>query len=171
MILKGLGVDPHDHNFERTPQRVADVYEELFDPPNTGWPVFDEQFTDMIVMRNHVFYTMCPHHLLPVEIRADVAYVPNGKVIGASKLIRMIHDANRFPMTQEALTYAIQKRIWELTNKTAQGEAVLLRGRHGCFSMRGVRSHTANMVTVKYGGKFADDGELRQRFEWLVRLA
>jgi GTP cyclohydrolase IA len=170
LLLEGLGADAADHNFADTPRRVADVYEELFTPEATGYPVFDEEYTDMVLMKGHTFHTLCPHHLLPVRIKASVAYVPNGKVIGASKLMRMMHDANRMPMTQEALTAAIQKRIWELTQNSSRGEAVLLQGWHGCFSVRGVRSE-AGMVTLKYGGVFESDPEMRQRFQDLVRLA
>lgn len=170
LILQGLEVDVDDHNFARTPQRVADVYEEMFCPPNTGYPVFSEEYTDLIMIRGHEFYTMCPHHLLPVHIWAAVGYKPNGQVIGASKLMRMMHDVNRIPMTQERLTKEIQKRIWSLTMNTSAGEAIILKGHHGCFSMRGVKSHAATMLTVKYGGEFEQNAELRQRFEMLVRL-
>jgi GTP cyclohydrolase IA len=170
LVLEGLGADLADHNFSETPRRVADVYEELFTPPETGYPVFDEQYTDMVLMRGHTFYTLCPHHLLPVRLKASVAYIPNGKVIGASKLMRMMHDANRMPMTQEALTAAIQKRIWELTQGTSKGEAVHIQGWHGCFSVRGVRSD-ANMVTLKYGGEFDTSYLMQVRFLEMLKLS
>lgn len=62
LILEGLGVDPDDSNFRRTPQRVAKVYEEMFTAPQTEWPVFDEDYTDMVIMRGHTFWSLCPHH-------------------------------------------------------------------------------------------------------------
>lgn len=171
MILDGLGCDPDtDHNFADTPKRVAEMYKELFQPPDTGWPVFDEAFTDMVLMRRHTFYTLCPHHMAQVEIRASVAYMPNGKVIGASKLLRMIAEASDKPYTQEFLTYRIVEKIRELTQGTSRGEAVLLIGEHGCFRMRGVKSHDAQMVTVKFGGEFEKDQELQRRFFDLVKL-
>jgi len=169
LIIEGMGVE-RDHNFADTPRRVADVYEELFSPHETKWPTFAEQFTDMVVMKGHVFYTLCPHHLLPVQLCASIAYIPNGHVIGASKLMRMCHDTNRYPMTQEALTSAIQRRIQTITEGTSKGEAVMLEGHHGCFNVRGVRSHSARMLTLKYGGIFNEQLELRQRFEWMVRV-
>jgi len=168
LILEGLGVDLSDSNFVQTPHRVAKVYQELFQPPATEWPVFDEDYTDMVIVRGHTFWTLCPHHLLPVKLVASVGYIPRGKVIGASKLIRMIHDCNRTPMTQEALTAAIIVHIRKLTVGTSAGEAVLLEGRHGCFEIRGVRSD-ASMLTCKFSGRFESETELQRRFMDLVR--
>lgn len=169
LILQGLEVDTEDHNFTQTPRRVADVYEEMFCPPDTGYPVFSEDYADIILIKGHVFYTMCPHHLLPVKIKAAIAYKPKGQVIGASKLMRMMHDANRYPMTQEKLTQVIQAKVYDLTMRTSEGEAILLQGNHGCFEMRGVHS-ASTMVTVRYRGVFETEAELRQRFEMLVRM-
>lgn len=163
LILEGLGVDLKDHNFNTTPQRMLKVYKELFQPQPTEWPVFDEDYTDIVVMRGHSFYTLCPHHMLPVRLTCSVAYIPNGKVIGASKLVRMVHDCNRGPMTQEALTAAIVKSICKLTGGTSAGEAVFMRGNHGCFEIRGVRSG-AQMITLKYQGVFETNQELRAQF-------
>lgn len=162
-ILEGLGVDITDHNFSTTPQRVADVYEELFTPPETNWAVFDEDYTDIVIVRDHLFHTMCPHHLLPVTIRAAVAYFPAGKVIGASKLMRLIDEVNRKPLTQEKLTDLICQSIKKHTSDTSLGEAVLLEGLHGCFSIRGRKSH-AGMVTMKFEGRFKDEPEWQRRF-------
>jgi len=168
LILMGLGVDIEDHNFATTPKRVADVYEEMFCPKETGWPVFDEEYTDIVIVKGHTFYTMCPHHMLPVEIRASVAYFPNGKVIGASKLCRLIHEVNRMPLTQEKLTDMICVAIRDYTGGTSRGEAVLLQGEHDCFKIRGIKSN-ASMVTYKFHGKF-EEGENQRRFLELVRM-
>jgi GTP cyclohydrolase I len=168
LILEGLGVCPDDSNFKRTPHRVAKVYEELFQPPKTEWPVFDEDYTDMVIMRGHTFWSLCPHHLLPVRLVASVGYIPCGKVLGASKLIRMIHDCIRAPMTQEALTAGVIAHIRDLTGGTSEGEAVFMEGRHGCFEIRGVRSD-ACLITCKFNGRFETDAELQRRFMDLVR--
>jgi len=168
LILEGLGVDPDDSNFKRTPHRVARVYEELFRAPRTEWPVFDEDYTDMVIMRGHTFWSLCPHHLLPVRLVASVGYIPRGKVIGASKLIRLIHDCIKMPMTQEALTASVIAHIRELTGGTSEGEAVFMEGRHGCFAIRGVRSD-ASLITCKFNGRFETDAELQRRFMDLVR--
>lgn len=169
LILQGLGVDEHDHNFKDTPRRVAKVYQELFDPPPTKMPVFDEEYTDMVMFRNHVFYTMCPHHLLPVRLTTTVAYIPDGKVIGASKLGRIQHSVNRYPMTQERLTFEILAKLNALTDHTAKGAAILMRGEHGCFSIRGLHS-PGDMMTLKYAGCFDSDINLQNRFMTLAVL-
>lgn len=169
LVLEGLGVDLNDHNFNTTPQRAAKVFQEIFCPPHTEWPVFDEQYTDMVIMRGHEFFTMCPHHLLPVKLTAYVAYKPNGRVIGASKLVRMVHDVNTKPMTQEALTAQICHGITVLTGGTSEGNAVVLQGEHGCFRIRGVRTN-ADMVTRKFTGCFDTDPRLQDQFFQLIRV-
>lgn len=168
LLLEGLEVDLSDHNFADTPRRVAKAYGEMFGPPDLDIPVFDEKYTDMVLMRRHTFYTLCPHHLFPVKIQASVAYIPNGKVIGASKLLRICHDVNRQPMTQEALTNAVAERIRELTGGGSLGEAVFMKGQHGCFSIRGVKSHDADMVTVATRGVFERDPIRREAFFRLI---
>lgn len=166
LLIQGLDVDPNDHNFTDTPRRVADVYAELFTPAETGWPVFAEKHTDMVCLRNFVFYTLCPHHLLPVRVSATVAYVPNGKVIGASKLGRLLLEANRKPETQEALTDLAVAAVERLTEGTSRGTGVVLVGEHGCFRVRGIKSE-ADMVTSKFVGVFETDAELKARF-WRI---
>jgi len=167
-ILEGLGVDLQDHNFSTTPKRVADVYEEMFCPPETGWPVFNEDYTDIVIVRNHTFYTLCPHHMLPVEISATIGYFPDGKVIGASKLMRLIHEVNRKPLTQERLTDLICDAIKRYTEGTSCGEAVLLRGEHDCFKIRGIKSN-AQMLTYKFKGRF-EESENQRRFLELAKI-
>lgn len=168
MILEGLGVDLSDHNFNTTPQRMLKVYKEMFAPPETEMPAFDEDYTDIVVMRDVEFYTLCPHHMLPVQIKAHVAYLPKGKVIGASKLIRMMHDANRQPMTQEKLTDEIIRKVEFYTGESSRGAGVMLTGAHGCFSIRGVRCPSAKMITAKFTGEFHEDGRMQDRFYHLV---
>lgn len=168
MLLEGLEIDPDDHNFKDTPARVARVFAEVFNPPETKWPVFDEDYTDFVMLRGHEFYTFCPHHLLPVKLRASVAYIPGGKVIGASKLARLMHDANQGPMTQERLTNAIVEKIELLTEDTTRGVAVYIEGEHGCFRIRGVRTE-ATLVTFKFSGVFDLEEEKQRHFLNLVR--
>lgn len=167
LMLEGLGVDLKDHNFATTPQRVAKVFREVFAPPETEWPVFAEDYTDIVIMKGHTFWTFCPHHMLPVKLRASVAYLPQGQVIGASKLVRMLHDANRMPMTQERLTAAAIENIERLTKHTSRGAAVMLTGKHGCFEIRGAKSD-AEMVTCKFTGEFLSNTDLQYRFMSLV---
>lgn len=169
LILEGLDVDPDDHNFRDTPRRVARVYKELFRPEKTNWPVFDENYTDMVMLRRFKFHTMCPHHMLPVHLESTVAYIPDGKVIGASKLGRIQLEVNRAPMTQEKLTFEILEKLNALTKGTAAGAAIIMTGSHGCFQIRGLHTN-AEMVTIKYAGCFEADEQLQARFLSLVAL-
>jgi GTP cyclohydrolase I len=168
MLLEGLGVDPNDHNFAETPRRYAKMMEEMFDVDRTETPVFEENYTDIVILRGHVLYTLCPHHLADVRIRASVAYYPNGRVIGASKLVRLMHDCNSHPMTQEVLTDAVLRRIQELTQGMNDGCAVMLEGEHNCMRMRGVRSEEADMVTYKFSGRFKNNPEEQRLFLQMV---
>lgn len=168
LILEGLEVDLTSHNFASTPARVAKVYQEIFTPKTTGWPVFDEDYTDIVMVADHIFWTMCPHHLLPVRIKAAVAYFPNGKVVGASKLLRLIDEVNRKPETQEKLTDMICASIKKHTEGTSLGEAVFLTGEHGCFRIRGKKSD-ASMKTYKFTGVFKQELQHQSRFLELAR--
>lgn len=170
LILEGLDVPFNDgsFNFDKTPERYARALAEMFAPPEVEIPVFNESYTDDVIIKNHVFYTMCPHHMFPVKIRASIGYLPAGRVIGASKLMRMMHDVNRLPMTQEALTAGIVARVDQLTEGNNRGTIVKLEGQHGCFSVRGVKSHEASMVTLKATKEF-DSGDMRRQFMDLVR--
>jgi GTP cyclohydrolase I len=168
LILEGLGVDITDHNFKTTPERMLKVYKELFQAEETDLPVFEEDYTDIVVMKGAEFYTLCPHHMLPVKLEASIAYLPNGGVLGASKLIRLMRAANRCPMTQEKLTDAIIRQVDGTLGDRGRGTALLLRGHHGCFSIRGVRQACASMVTARFSGEFHDQQHLQDRFYHLV---
>lgn len=167
LILQGLGVDIENHNFATTPERFAKVMQELFEPPATEWPVFEENYTDIVVLRNHTFYTLCPHHMLPVKLVCSVAYKPKGQVIGASKLARIMHEANRKPETQEKLTDLICTTLHELTGGTSEGEAVYMTGEHGCMKIRGIKTD-GDLVTWRFAGCFLEDMEMQRRFFDLV---
>lgn len=164
LILEGLGVDLTDHNFETTPARVAKVFQEIYSPQETNWPVFDENYTDVVVMKGHEFWTFCPHHLLPVRLTASVAYIPDGHVLGASKLVRIFNDVNYMPKTQEALTKDAVDLLMAKSHCT--GAAVMLEGEHGCFRMRGAKS-SSTMRTLKFAGLFSAP-EMQRRFMELI---
>lgn len=166
LLIEGLDIGD-DHNFADTPRRVAEAYEELFCAPETGYPVFDENYTDEVILKGHRFYTLCPHHLLPVEITAHVGYIPNGRVIGASKLARLIHDVSNKPMTQEKLSADILYAITGLAGHECGGAIVMLVGAHDCFRIRGIKSD-AQLVTFKTSGAF-EHKDMQARFFALVK--
>jgi GTP cyclohydrolase I len=167
LILEGLGVDRLDRNFVDTPRRFAKVWKELFEPDEITIPVFPENCTDLVVMSGFHINTVCPHHLVPVRLVFSTGYVPNGHVIGASKLIRLVHHVNRYPMTQEKLTQEVARCMDEMILGN-RGIAVFASGHHGCMELRGVRQ-TASMKTSKFLGAFHEDYAFQNRFLDMVR--
>lgn len=197
LVLEGLEVDPLDHNFTDTPQRYAKAMEELFAQHNGAPTSFEESYTDFILVRGHEIYTLCPHHLLPVRMVVSLAYIPDGKVLGLSKLVRVMQQANSGPVMQERFTYGVRERLEKaLEVFTVDGEkidkprsghiitcmdpksydlqlnqkgiCVLVEGWHGCMSMRGVKSN-ASTITMATSGLFETDSKMLDRFMFLVR--
>ena len=141
-----------------TPQRVARMYGELFcgvgvDPREAIDAVFDEESTDPVVLRDVSFYSMCEHHLLPFFGTARLAYIPNGRIAGISKLARALDLACRRPQVQERLTGEVADAIYSAL--APQGVAVELEAEHLCMAMRGVQKPGSRMVTTAVRGSFA----------------
>ena len=108
-IIEAIGEDPHREGLRRTPERVARMYGELFagldeDPASHLSTAFEENYDEMVVLRDVPFYSMCEHHLMPFMGKAHIAYLPRGKVVGISKLARVVEDIARRPQVQERLT-------------------------------------------------------------------
>jgi len=165
--LQGLEVDTKDHNYTDTPERYARALDEMFNPPETEWATFEEEFSDFILLRGHDLVSLCPHHLFPVKFNVSIAYIPNGHVLGLSKLARLLHECNRGPLLQEAFTKKAIDKLHQIC-PGVQGAACFLVGEHGCMSMRGIKSH-ADLVTYRLDGLFDSDKELERRFFDLVR--
>lgn|SRR5262245_29223229 len=161
LILEGLGVNRRDRNFQDTPERYARALKEMFEPPELDLPMFDEQYTDFALLRDHRLYSMCPHHMLPVKLFVSVAYIPNGKVLGLSKLARLANECNRGPILQEAFTKSIVDFL--SCRLHVRGAACLVEGKHGCMEMRGIRSD-AHFFTTKFTGEFEENTRLQDRF-------
>lgn len=167
LILKGLGVDPNDHNYLDTPERYAKALEEMFCGQDTEWATFTEEYTDFILLRGHRMWSLCPHHLFPVKFTVSLAYIPDGSVLGLSKLARLLDDCNSGPLLQEAFTKRAIDRVHGICPRV-QGVACFVEGEHGCLSMRGVRS-SADFVTYRLDGLFSTDKDLERRFFELCR--
>jgi GTP cyclohydrolase IA len=167
LILKGLGVDLSDRNFIDTPERYARVLQEMFTTKETEFAVFPEDFTDFIMLRGHTLFSLCPHHLLPVEFNATVAYVPSGEVLGLSKLARILDETNDKPLLQERFTRDVVHRFHTLC-PSIHGAACLIKGLHGCTKIRGVRS-SAEFITYFMDGDFKKKKRLEDRFFELAR--
>lgn len=156
-ILRAVGEDPDREGLHDTPRRVARMYQELFaglsdDPARYLDTTFDEQHSEMVVLRDIPFYSMCEHHLLPFMGRAHVAYIPKGKVVGLSKLARVVESVARRPQVQERLTSDIADLL--MSKLEAKGAGVIVEATHTCMTIRGVKKPGSQMVTSAMRGIF-----------------
>jgi GTP cyclohydrolase I len=160
-ILRAMGVDMADRNFASTPERYAKFIEDMFwgQPPTIT--TFPEDHDQMVILRSHECWTLCPHHLLPVRFEMAAAYIPSGNVLGVSKLARLFDEINTVPLMQETATDLLCERLHELTG--GMGAGVVMRGEHLCMKMRGIRS-PADIVTSKLMGVLANNPQARNEF-------
>jgi GTP cyclohydrolase I len=154
-ILVAIGEDPDREGLRGTPDRVARMYRELFsglfeDPGRHLDVGFSERYDEMVVLRNVPFHSMCEHHLLPFMGKVHVAYLPRGKVVGVSKLARVVEACARRPQLQERLTSQIADLIIEKLD--ARGAAVIVEADHTCMTIRGIRKPGSVMVTSAMRG-------------------
>jgi len=167
LILQGLDCDLRDPNFEDTPARYAKSLRQIFGgSQEKTWNDFQETYSDLILLRNHVVHTLCPHHMLPVRMEVCIAYIPNGRVIGLSKLARVMHEINRAPLLQEAFTYQVLDLLLNLTG--AQSGACLVQGEHGCMRIRGVKTD-GDVITSSFKGEFLEPLRQQQFFQLIGR--
>jgi len=167
-LLSAFGEDPEREGLKRTPERVASMYSELLvgyhaDPKKiVNDALFDVKYDEMVIVRDIEFYSLCEHHLLPFMGRVHVAYIPNGKVIGLSKIPRIVDMFARRLQVQERMTRQIADLIRDTLNP--QGVAVVVEGLHMCMMMRGVKKHNARMTTSAMHGAFRSNLATRQEF-------
>lgn len=167
-ILKHLGEDTQREGLKETPKRYIKFMREFLTPKSFDFTVFDSEGTDeMIVQTNIPFYSLCEHHTAPFFGFANVAYIPNDKIVGLSKLARCVDlYANRF-QNQERITTQIAERIQlELNPK---GVAVTLKAQHLCMCMRGVKKHDTWTTTSKMIGVFKNDLNRRNEFLQFIK--
>lgn len=163
-ILIAVGEDPRREGLRDTPARVARMYAEMFngmhtDPRRHLRTVFTEQYDEVVVLRDVPFFSMCEHHLLPFEGKAHIAYLPDGKVVGLSKLARIVDDFAHRPQVQERLTRQIADLL--MTEVNARGAAVVMEAVHSCMTCRGVKKPGSVMVTSAVLGVCRDDPSTR----------
>lgn len=161
-ILSGLGVDLTDHNYLETPKRVAKFYEELYGEKKISWSTFPEEYSEFILLKGHRMFSLCCHHLLPVEFTVNLAYIPNGHVLGLSKLARIFDECNNGPLLQERFTKDVLARLTELCPDVL-GCACLIQGEHGCTKVRGIKSE-GQFLTYRMQGCFKEEAVLEERF-------
>jgi len=156
-IIEAVGEDPDRESLRQTPGRVAKMYEELLggmheDPAGHLKVEFSEKYDEMVVLRDIPFHSMCEHHLLPFMGKAHVAYIPRGKVVGVSKLARIVDCLARRLQVQERLTCQIAEML--MANLDARGVGVILEATHTCMTIRGVKKPGSVMVTSAMLGTF-----------------
>lgn len=167
-ILHEIGEDPNREGLVRTPRRVAKMYAELtagyhVDPDALiNDAIFTVDYNEMVVVRNIDFASLCEHHTLPFWGKAHVAYIPNGKVIGLSKIPRIVDMFSQRLQVQERMTVQIADFLREAID--AAGVAVVVEGAHMCSMMRGVKKANARMITSSIQGVFQDDPRTRAEF-------
>lgn len=171
MILAGLGEDVEREGLRDTADRVARMYAELLqgsheDPREHLRVVFDEQHDEMVLVRDVPFSSMCEHHMLPFHGRVHAAYIPRGKVVGLSKIARVIEAFARRLQVQERMTSQIADLLMEELD--AQGVGVVVEASHTCMTMRGVKKPGALMVTSAMRGLFKANQATRSEFLSLV---
>ena len=163
-ILLAVGENPDREGLRDTPQRVARMYEELFSgldshPAERLSARFTETYDELVVLRDIPFNSVCEHHLMPFEGTAGIAYLPNGKVVGISKLARVVDDFAHRPQVQERLTSQIADVIDDVLHP--KGVAVVLRATHTCMTCRGVKKAGSVMVTSAVRGRCRSDARTR----------
>lgn len=167
-ILSAIGEDPHREGLINTPKRVAKAYGELLegyriDPIKlVNNATFTVEYDDMIIVRDIEFYSLCEHHMLPFIGRAHVAYLPHGKVIGLSKIPRIVDMFARRLQVQERMTRQIADFLNELLHP--RGVAVVMEAVHLCSMIRGVRKHESRMTTSSMLGAFRNREATRMEF-------
>jgi GTP cyclohydrolase I len=167
-LLENIGEDPERQGLQRTPERVARMYDELTTGYHTDTvklindAVFDVDYNEMVIVKDIDFYSLCEHHMLPFFGKAHVAYIPNGRVIGLSKIPRIVEMFARRLQVQERMTQQIAEFISEVLH--AEGVAVVVEGAHMCSMMRGIKKTNASMVTSAILGTFKSDPKTRAEF-------
>jgi len=167
-IIAALGEDTEREGLRRTPERVAQMYSELLagyrtDPQMlVNEAMFEIAYDEMVLVRDIEYYSLCEHHMLPFLGRAHVAYIPKGRVIGLSKIPRIVDLFARRLQLQERMTRQIADFIEELLDP--HGVAVVVEGMHMCAMMRGVQKHEARMTTSAMLGAFRASIATRQEF-------
>lgn len=174
VLLRWAGDDPTREGLLDTPKRVAKSYRELFagyeqDPEDVLGRTFDEVggYDDMVLVKDIPFFSHCEHHMVPIIGKAHVAYMPDGKVLGLSKIARVVEIYGRRLQTQETMTAQIAKAIDETLRP--RGVAILVEAEHMCMAMRGVQKQGSTTLTTTFTGSFKTEPADQARFMTMVR--
>lgn len=171
-IIEAIGENPKREGLVGTPRRIAEMYAEVFggiyeDPGEELRVGFEEGHQEMVILKDIPFYSMCEHHFLPFHGLAHVGYIPSGRVVGASKIGRVVEILARRPQLQERLTTQIANTIVSVLEP--KGVAVIIQAEHLCMTMRGVKKPGSNIVTSAMRGLFQKNPLTRSEFLSLVQ--
>jgi GTP cyclohydrolase I len=167
-ILRAVGEDPAREGLRRTPERAAKAWGELTAGMNLtladvlNGAIFNQDYKQMVLVKNIEFYSLCEHHLLPFHGKAHIAYLPAGRVIGLSKLPRLLDVYARRLQLQERLTQQVAEGVQEAVGP--KGVAVMVEAAHFCMMMRGVEKQHSTTATWAFLGEFRDNAQLRNEF-------
>lgn len=172
MLLEGIGEDPDREGLKETPARIARMYEEIFagmheDAKDHLQKTFTSSNTGIVLEKDITFYSMCEHHILPFYGKAHVAYIPNGKVVGLSKLARTVDVFAKRLQLQEQMTDQIANALME--DLGVAGAMVMTEAEHMCMTMRGIKKPGSQTVSIAVRGKFEEDEVLRNMFFEMLR--
>ena len=171
-LLREIGEDPARQGLQRTPGRVARSFQFLtqgyqLDPQKIlNDAVFEESYNEMLIVKDIDFYSMCEHHMLPFFGRAHVAYVPKGRIVGLSKIARLVEMYSRRLQVQERLTNQIAQVIEKVLQP--RGVAVIIEAQHLCMMMRGVQKQNSYAISSAMVGEFESDPKTRSEFVQLI---
>ena len=171
-ILEQIGEDPMRDGLMKTPERVARAYSYLTQGYHQDASailrsaMFDEDYSEMVLVKDIELYSMCEHHMLPFFGKAHIAYIPNGKIVGLSKLPRVVDVYSRRLQVQERLTIEIRDCIQETLNPA--GVAVVIEAQHLCMQMRGVSKQNSATTTSAFSGVFLNSDKTRKEFISLI---
>ena len=172
LLLEGIGEDVNREGLIDTPDRIARMYEEIYggmeeDAATHLSRTFTVDSSEMVVEKDITFYSTCEHHLLPFYGKVHIGYIPDGKVVGLSKLARTVEVYAKRPQIQEQLTAQIADAIMEYLD--AEGAMVVIEAEHTCMTMRGIKKPGTKTVTTTYRGVFRENIELRKEVRHFIK--
>ncbi|MBI4351199.1 MAG: GTP cyclohydrolase I FolE [Elusimicrobia bacterium] len=172
-ILNALGEDPRREGLKKTPRRVARALREITSGYNAdinkvfNGAFFKADYREMVIVKDIAFFSLCEHHILPFFGKAHVAYIPNGRIVGLSKIPRLVEAYARRLQVQERLTVQIADTLFKALKP--RGVGVVLEAEHLCVSMRGVKNETSFAATSSMLGVFRTDNKVREEFLNLIK--
>jgi len=173
MIIEAIGEDPKREGLLETPNRIARMYSEIFSGLNeSASEHLEKTFTvendDIVIEKDITFYSMCEHHFIPFYGKVHIAYIPNGKVAGLSKLARTVEVFAKRPQLQERMNAQIAEAL--MNGLETKGVLVIIEAEHMCMTMRGVKKPGTRTTTIVSRGLFLDDKELQNQAITLIKL-